>query len=242
MLGLVHRPAWGQDGWLGALTLSFDYYSVEIDDAIQARAPADLIQACVETLNPAFCQVVQRSGQGMVELVDNRLQNIGGIRASGLDMALRAQSQPGAAGQFHLAVNATRLNEYIERIRKPDGALASTDFAGKITAETFQRAFPKWRCTAKLDWQRGNWGAGLRLRYVSRLLQPAGDFLESEAYLDIQVYRQALRDGRLKAALGANNLLNNDPAICTACGFVNMSLVAHDLPGVLGYLRMTVDL
>ena len=242
MLGLVHRPAWGQDSWLGALTLSFDYYSVEIDDAIQARAPADLIQACVETLNPAFCQVVQRGGQGMVELVDNRLQNIGGIRASGLDLALRAQSQPGPAGQFHLAVNATRLNEYIERIRKPDGALASTDFAGKITAETFQRAFPKWRCTAKLDWQRGNWGAGLRLRYVSRLLQPAGDFLESETYLDIQVYRQALRGGRLKAALGANNLLNNGPAICTACGFVNMSLVAHDLPGVLGYLRMTVDL
>ena len=242
MLGLVHRPAWGQDGWFEALTLSFDYYSVEIDNAIQARAPADLIQACVETLNPASCQTVQRDGQGMVELVDNRLQNIGGIRASGMDLALRAQSWLGAAGQFRLTVNATRLNEYIERIRKPDGALASAEFAGKITAESFQRAFPKWRCTAKLDWRRGNWGAGLALRYVSRLVQPSGDFLESEAYLDIQVRWQALRGGRLKAALGANDLLNNDPAICTACGFANMSLVAHDLPGVVGYLRMAVDL
>ena len=243
MLGLTYRPIWGQGGnWLQTLTLSADFHSVRIEDAIQGRAPADLITACVETLAPAFCAGVQRDGQGMIELVENKLQNIGGIRASGLDLALEAQSQPSAAGQFRLAVNATHLNEYIERIRNPDGSLTTTEFTGSITEETLQRAFPKWRYTAKLDWRRGKWGAGLTLRYVSRLTQPSGDVLGSEAYLDVQMRREVLRGGRLTAILGANNLLNNDPAICTACGIVNMSLVAHDLPGVVGYLRMTMDL
>ena len=242
MLGFAYRPAWGQGGWLDALSLSADYHSVEIEDAIQGRAPADLIQACVETLDPAFCQGVQRDGQGMIELVDNRLQNIGGIKASGWDLALAAQSPPTAAGQFRLTLNATRLSKYIERIRNPNGSLTTTEFTGTLTEETFQRAFPKWRFTTKLDWQRGNWAAGLTLRYVSRLTQPNGDILGSEAYLDMQIRREALLNGRLTATLGANNLLNNDPAICTACGIVNMSLVAHDLPGVVGYLRMVVDL
>ena len=242
MLGFAYRPAWGQGGWLDALTFSTDYYSVEIEDAIQGRAPADLIQACVETLDPAFCQGVHRDGQGMIELVDNRLQNIGGIQASGWDLALTAQGPHTAAGQFRLAVNATRLNEYLERIRNPDGSLTTTEFTGTLTEETFQRAFPKWRGTAKLDWRRGDWAAGLTLRYVSRLTQPNGDVLGSEAYLDMQIRREALLNGRLTATLGANNLLNNGPAICTACGIVNMSLVTHDLPGVLGYLRMVVDI
>lgn len=242
MLGLAYRPSWAQGGWLDALTFSADYHSVKIDDAIQGRAPADLIQTCVETLDPALCQGVQRDGQGMIELVDNKLQNIGGIKASGWDLALTAHGPHTAAGQIRLAINATRLNKYIERIRNPNGSLTTTEFTGTVTEETFQRAFPKWRYTAKLDWQRGNWAAALTLRHISRLTQPNGDILGSEAYLDMQIRREALLNGRLTATLGANNLLNNHPAICTACGIVNMSLVAHDLPGVVGYLRMAVDL
>ena len=101
MLGLTYRPIWGQGGnWLQTLTLSADFHSVRIEDAIQGRAPADLITACVETLAPAFCEGVQRDGQGMIELVENRLQNIGGIRASGWTSPWRRQSQPAPPGSF----------------------------------------------------------------------------------------------------------------------------------------------
>ena len=242
-LGLALRPHWGQDAaWLETLTLSADYHSVEIDNAVQGRAPADLVNACVETLEPLFCRGVRRTDQGRIELVDNQLQNIGGIQASGLDLAVDAQSPPSAAGRFRVSVNATRLHEYIERVRNPDGNFSAVKHTGAITEETFQRAFPKWRLTAKWDWLRGAWGVGLSLRYISSLTQPSGDALPPQAYLDVQVRREALLNGRLTAALGANNVLNKEPPICSACGPFNISPVAHDLPGVLGYFRVAVNL
>ena len=242
-LGLALRPHWGQDAaWLETLTLSADYHSVEIDNAVQGRAPADLVNACVETLEPLFCRGVRRTDQGRIELVDNQLQNIGGIQASGLDLAVDAQGPPSAAGRFRVSVNATRLHEYIERVRNPDGNFSAVKHTGAITEETFQRAFPKWRLTAKWDWLRGAWGVGLSLRYISSLTQPSGDALPPQAYLDVQVRREALLNGRLTAALGANNILNKEPPICSACGPFNISPVAHDLPGVLGYFRVAVNL
>ena len=39
--------------------------------------------------------------------------------------------------------------------------------------------------------------------------------------------------------IGFNNLLDEDPAFCDACGVIGMSPVSHDLPGRVGYVRFT---
>ncbi len=76
--GIVFSSAPSAD-WIENLTLSADYYDLTIDDAIQGRTPSDVIAACVATLDPLFCGLVPRTADGVLGVIDNRLQNIGGI-------------------------------------------------------------------------------------------------------------------------------------------------------------------
>ena len=249
MLGFVYRPSWLENrGWVETLSISADAYAIEVADAIEGRAPGDLIDVCVQTLSPVFCASVRRDRLGTIELVDNRLQNIGGIRATGADFRLDYLAPAIALGQLAIAFSATQLGEYEERTRAVDGlpaggAQAAKELAGEITSETFQRAFPKWRWTIKADWRRGNWLGGATVRYVSALRQSGGDQLDPERYLDLRLqYRGAWLERQFTATAGVNNVLNNEPGPCTVCGAANMSLVAHELPGIYGYLGMSLQL
>ena len=243
LLGWVLRPARLQASRLShALTLSVDYHRTEILDAIQGRSPAEVVDACVQGLRPEHCSLVRRDSSGHIEIVDNPLANIGGIETSGVDIALDYQAPPGRAGEFRLRLDATHLADYVEWTRAADGSKAAVDYTGMITSETFQRAFPRWRATARLDWRRGDWGAGLALRHVARLKEPSGAKLGSRLYADVRLERSGLWGGRLAAALGFNNLFNEAPPVCMVCGLVSFSAVAHDLPGVFGYFRMALAL
>ncbi len=71
-----------------------------------------LILACVNTLDPFFCDAVQRTSSGLINLVDNQLQNIGAIEASGYDVGIRYATEVTRVGQFDLALNATLLDNY----------------------------------------------------------------------------------------------------------------------------------
>ena len=241
--GFAYRPRWARSSlWVQDLKLSADYYRLDLDDAIQGRNPGDIITACVETLAPLFCDAVQRTGRGAVRRVENQLRNIGGIDAAGVDLALEWLLPPRPLGQLRARVNATRLVDFVELTANPDGSFAATDLVGAITSETFQRAFPKWRGMARLDWTRGGWAAGLTFRYVSSLKQPSGNVMGAEFYTDLLMrYRLQWREQALTVTLGVNNLLNNNPGVCDACGLVSLSPVAHDLPGVVGYARLSLE-
>jgi len=223
-----------------------DYYRIEIDDAIQGRNPAEVAVACIETLDPFFCDRVERSGTGSINLVDNQLQNIGGIETSGLDIAVSYTSPQTRIGQFRWNFDATHLAEYTEETEQPDGSTLETDFEGSVTDETFQRSFPEWRFTSTADWFYRNWSASLIFRFVSELDElandaPTGNELDSEFYTDVRAgYRVPFLDDELMVTLGVNNLFDNDPPVCrVSCGVIGMSPISHDLPGRLGFLRVS---
>lgn len=241
--GVVYSPSWVENaGWIDSLTVSIDYYDIEIDDAVQGRDPGDIITACVETLDPFFCDAVDRGATGAVNLVDNQLQNIGGIKSSGLDFALKYASPMTRFGQFNLSFNATYLDEYLELTANPDGSLNVNDRTGTITNETFQRAFPEWRAVTKIDWLRDRWGVGLTFRYVDDMEQPSGNTLDSKFYTDLQVrFTAPFSDDGFVFVVGANNIFDVDPAVCDSCGVINMSPVVHDLPGTVGYVRLSYE-
>jgi iron complex outermembrane receptor protein len=197
----------------------------------------------VETLDPFFCDAVERGGVGSINLVDNQLQNIGGIETSGLDIGLRYLGPTSRIGSFSLSVDATYLDDYTELTANPDGSVNVNDFTGTITDETFQRAFPEWRVMTKVDWLLASWVAGITFRYVDSMEQPSGNTLESKVFTDVQVgYRLGMGDNRLSITLGANNVFDVEPAVCDACGTANMSPVVHDLPGTVGYIRLSYEM
>lgn len=230
---------YGGSGW----TVSVDFYDLEIDRAVQGRDPADVVTACVETLDPFFCDRVERTRTGLINLVDNQLQNIGGIQASGGDFSFRWTSPAWSFGRINYSLNATYLDDFTELTRNPDGSFAEIDRTGTLTNETFQRAFPEWRALSTIDWNLRRYSAGLVLRYVHDMEQASGNTLDSRVFTDLQGrYELPYKDNRLTFVLGSDNVLDEDPAVCDSCGVIGMSPVVHDLPGRIVYARLEIDI
>ncbi len=234
--GFVYSPSRARGGgW----TVSLDFYDVEIEDAIQGRDPGDVIDACVETLDPFFCDAVERAASGLINLVDNQLQNIGAVEASGADFGFRWSSAQTGIGRFDVRLNATYLDKYTELTRNPDGSLTSTDRTGTMTDETFQRAFPEWRALATLDWSRNRWSGSLTGRYTHDMIMASDNRLSSRIFTDLRVtYAVPRANDALDLTLGVNNVFDENPATCDACGVIGMSTVVHDLPGTVLFGRL----
>jgi iron complex outermembrane recepter protein len=239
--GIVYSPGWAEgQSWSDGLTLSLDWYEVEIENAVQGRSPGELIDACVQTLDPFFCDGTPRTSSGQLDTVQNKLQNIGGIDASGLDFSVSYLTPDSGIGNFTLNLNATYLSEYVERTRNPDGSESVNDLTGRHPNETFFRAFPEWRAVTSVDWGLDRWSATLRFRWVDEMLLDSGSTLDSVVFTDVRAsWSPGWMDDALTFTLGFNNVLDEDPPVCDACGVISMSPVSHDLPGRVGYLRLS---
>jgi len=239
--GIVYSPSWSERlSWSDGMTISVDYYSVEIDDAVQGLSPGELIDACVTTLDPFFCDNTPRTNSGQLDTVQNKLQNIGGIDASGMDILFTYLSPETSLGAFTLSVNATYLEEYAETTNNPDGSVSRRDLAGTHPDETFFRAFPEWRTVTTLDWMRDRFSGSIRVRWVDEMLLDSGSTLDSVAFTDLQLrYSPDWGGDALTVSVGFNNLFDENPPVCDACGVIGMSPVAHDLPGRVGYVGFT---
>ena len=239
--GLVWSPGFADNaGWTSGLTISVDFYDLQIDDALESPDPGDIITACVDTLDPFFCDSVPRTASGQVGLVDNQLGNIGAVESSGFDIGVNYASPDTGIGQFTVNLNATYLDEYIEKSFSPDGSLVSTDRTGLHTDETFPRAFPEWRAVTTVNWTMDRWAANLAFRWVDEMTLTGGEIVDSVVFTDLQVrYNPSFLDDAVTVAIGFINLFDEDPPVCFPCGVIGLSPVSHDLPGTQGYIRFT---
>lgn len=236
--GVVWNKEFGAR-WIEGMTLSLDYYDLSIDDAIQSAIPADIVVACVNTLNPFFCDRVPRGPTGVLGVVDNQLQNIGGIDASGADIALRYVGPETDFGQFNASVTATYLDDYTETVERADGTIVSTNRTGTHTNETFQRAFPEWRAVTSVDWMLDRWSANLAFRWTDSLTDANGGEVDSAMFTDLRVsYNPSFGGDAVSISVGFRNLFDEDPPLL-ATSTIGMSNVLHDLPGRVGYVRFS---
>jgi len=238
--GVVYSPAWSEgQAWSDGITLSLDYYSVEITDAVQGLSPGELIDACVETLDPRFCANTPRTGSGQLDTVQNELQNLGAIDASGVDIAFSYLSPETSIGTFTLDVDATHLAEYKETTNNPDGTQSVNDLTGQAPDETFFRAFPEWRAVTSVGWSLSRFTGSLRFRWFDEM-ENEGTKLDSAMFTDLRLsWNPSFADDSMTITLGFNNVLDEDPPVCQNCGVIGFNPVVHDIPGRVGYLRFT---
>ena len=239
--GFVYSPAWAEgQSWTDGMTFSLDFYNLEINNAIQGQNPGDLIDACAETADPFFCDDVPRTSSGQLGVVNNQLQNIGGIDASGFDIMLDYVSPETSIGQFNVRIDATKLSEYKERLSNPDGTVSVNDLSGQHTDETFARAFPDLRVNTSVNWMMNRWSGSLMFRWVDDMTTSDGSNLDSTMYTDLRAsWNPDFMDDSVTITLGFNNVFDEDPPVCFPCGVIGLSTVSHDLPGRVGYLRFT---
>lgn len=258
-VGLTFAPDW--DGFfLHNFVAEANYYDIEITGAIQAPNAQALLDGCVATLDPAFCDSITRNSAGFITSFSNQLTNIGGINTRGLDWSMRFDLPLGGT---NLNVNwlSTRLFDYTELTPISSGFLEESR-EGKLRS-TPQQAFPRLKSTLIADWDLGSLSIRNTWRYISGLTEQCRGFtaiqgisgaigcsnynplddglstnrLKAKLYMDLSASLAV--NERAELTLGVNNVLDTDPPPCFSCQAGGYDPATYDVPGQFGYVRLT---
>ncbi|GHE31559.1 TonB-dependent receptor plug domain-containing protein [Vulcaniibacterium thermophilum] len=161
-LGLVWSP-----GFAPGLSMSLDWWKIEIEDPIQAIGIQQAIDDCylaLPTERDAFaCSLITRDPTtGDVADVNATLTNQGSADIEGYDFTVDYTFETGF-GKFSVNWDNAYISKYETRI---SDASAPVSRVGNYSTN-----FPVWRLRSNLsvNWERGDWDASLKGRWYSAL-------------------------------------------------------------------------
>jgi outer membrane receptor protein involved in Fe transport len=153
--GVVLKPR-----WVDNLSFSFDYWKVEVEDAVNVIPINTLLtNLCYDVnqdpnTNP-FCAFIQRDPTGAatgglvggVTQVVQTNQNVQSIETSGVDLALQYQYDFGAPGLFQFRADTTRVIRW-DLQGVPGGPV--THYAGTLPG--VNGSVPEWKANGTVGW------------------------------------------------------------------------------------------
>jgi iron complex outermembrane recepter protein len=158
--GVVVNPT-----FLGAMTLSVDYYNIRIKDAIDAYSNSDIQLQCYDTTtaaaaNPFCADIVRNPLTGQITQIVQRQVNLSSINTSGIDVAFSYRfglESLGIPGRFDVRYDGTHILKQETRFQGING-LVVNDYAGDLSQGSF-----KYRARGSLSWAIGP----VRLRWTT---------------------------------------------------------------------------
>ena len=134
-LGAVFTPRWLDD-----FSLTADYFSIEIDDAINILGTQQVLNACVDlpSINNVFCDSINRDADGNLLLVRNQNINVSQFTREGVDIEARYRLDVGA-GSIDFSALATYISTS-ETVIAPGAATG-----GETIDENGEIGQPDWR-------------------------------------------------------------------------------------------------
>ena len=214
-IGTVYRPS-----YLEGFSVTLDYWSVEIEDAIAAVGSADILRGCYDSVNyPGleYCNQFTRRADGGLNSLTTFSQNFASIEAEGYDLSVNYLFSIGA-NDFGVSLVGTRqekLNRYVNPLDMSD-----------VDVDLEEIRTPETTGNIELSWTRGDLSMSFQTTYQSRqayreveealgtngyqqLFGAGGGFFGSTLIHDINVSYQ-LEEG-LAVFGGINNLTDEEP-------------------------------
>jgi len=151
-VGLVLEPRWVKN-----LSATIDYYNIEVSKSINRFGGGYIVSQCEVQNNPEFCARVTRDSDGVITILNDVRQNIGGDKVSGLDLAAR-YVLPTAFGRFAFVFDGTYL---IKRDQ--------IDAGGGVTKGKDRYDLgvnPTWKFNVGGSYAFQKYTAGLTARYI----------------------------------------------------------------------------
>jgi outer membrane receptor protein involved in Fe transport len=170
--GIVFTPT-----FVPGLSVTVDYFNIEITDAIGGIGADTILLACTRTSDPFFCGLINRDASGSLwrsanGFVVNTTQNIGGFSTSGIDAQVNYRKEIGDLGTLTFNFLGTWLDELVVDTGIDIPGLDRTfDCVGLYGNVCSNGAFssgpnPEWRHQARLGFNFKNGiGASVRWRY-----------------------------------------------------------------------------
>jgi iron complex outermembrane receptor protein len=205
-------------GAAAGAAVTLDYWKIEKSNTIDTLNPAvlfahfdrfaasNIVRGPVEAAFPNL--------PGPIQYVVLREQNLGDLRASGVDVDVRLPLGDSPLGRVELDLAGTYVIDWKEQL---DGV----DFTSLVSSKSDDSApVPRWKHYATLDWQSGAWGATLAQRFQSGYrdanvdragnpLSVAPRNVSSYSLLDLQARYTGVRD--VTVTLGVLNLADRAP-------------------------------
>ena len=256
--GLVFTPSFLED-----LTVSIDYFDIEITDAVGTAPTSEVISACYASpgfsdplcaliVGPAFPGVDETPSPAAPTRRNSNLQisgvlqssaNLATYQTSGIDFQVDYGFETGL-GLIDLRVTGTYLSEYDYLPFSGGELIQLAGFFGGDPAFGNPAAFAEWQVNYGVTLTRDDWGANLTARYMSATddidAAPANlsNVADAITYLDLQGYYNW---NDITFTVGMRNLTDEEPPYVTAYDDMNTLQFSYDTQGRYIYGRASIS-
>lgn len=238
-VGLVWEPT-----FTSGLSLTLDYWEIEIADSIQEIPGSEKLAICYETgtLDHPFCAPESHTRDpltGEVNFLSSQPSNVGEETASGIDLGVVYATQVRGLNA-DVSWNISYLDEYDVT---PFKGAEPIKYAGMITGGS--GSYTHWRsdATATVGGERwsGTWG----VQYIGKADDintdtGPGSKVDSLFYHNVQFSYRVTDE--INVAFGVDNLFDEDAPYVASWTDANTDTMTYDLLGQRWYLRASWNL
>ncbi|MGI2171227.1 TonB-dependent receptor domain-containing protein [Shewanella sp. MF05960] len=209
-LGVVYQP-----GFIDGLSITTDYWNIEIENAISVVDSQNILNRCVDSKNGIdneYCKLITRDSSTS-EITEIRQQslNISALEAAGIDFDI-SYTFEAFNGDVRTNIVATRLLKRKDFLfqDEPD---AFEEFAGTA-------GYAKWQANWSINYAIDNWDYSWRTRYIQAVdlytnytLDNNANPSSAMAYGDYYISDASVSysfDSGISLKFGIDNLFNRD--------------------------------
>jgi outer membrane receptor protein involved in Fe transport len=247
-LGIVFTPR-----LIPGLSLTVDYYSITIDNAIGTIGASNILQGCYQNLNDQYCSLIVRNNAGTIQYISDVNQNIAQKSTAGIDFSVR-YAVPTSIGRFAFAFDGNWLDHFDSTLNLATG---TTTIHGKGIYDLGVN--PAIKATSTIDYANGGFFTGVLGRYVGAFTEcsnpsdpttAAGGLCTGGTGYNRQVPSYFVTDvhagysfktsyGRTSFFAGISNLFDVNPPYIYSAALANSDPTAYDYLGRFVYGRIT---
>lgn len=241
--GLVWTPAFSD----GGLSLTVDYWQVEIEDGISSLGAQFILEDCYIRQNADSCSRITRTvDYNISQLVDTNV-NVADQGASGVDTELRYSFET-SFGEFETSLLWAYL---IERTKTPNEFSAEIGLGGRYTNPTAEDggAYARNKVNYSIQWHRDGLSIAYLGEYIHDLVADTQFCCRSGAIyvhdVDSQLYHDlvgsySFSQGTTVSA-GITNLTDEEPPFIDSGFNASTDPATYRLFGRGYYLRLSHD-
>ncbi|MEZ0498207.1 TonB-dependent receptor plug domain-containing protein [Sphingomonas sp. IW22] len=214
--------------WLPGLSVSFDWYKIEIDDVIGSLGAGDIVNYCFQNILPETCNSFNLENPNGPNFINVQSFNFASIETEGFDIEASYQwrNPLGLPGNFVVRALATHIAKYVSDNGLPN--TISSDSAGQNFGAT-----PDWKWLATQSYSNDRFSFLIQERWFSegvinnnyiecepgtcpvpgpnyQTISPEDNFVPGAFYMDIGGTYNLTEE--VTAYFKVDNLFDRDPA------------------------------
>jgi iron complex outermembrane recepter protein len=223
------------------LSLTLDYFNIDISDAIQSKGASLILTNCYERGIEEDCNRIHRDPlqSNAIDYIDDPSSNVGGTATRGIDFAVAYAHHAGEHNFRHQFEGSYLLSMEL------DNSLQILEGKGNYDLG----AFPSLKTNFTSTWSHKGYGAGVNVRYIGGFDEcKESDCNGGAPSRDVPVNVTADLFGSLSfkgtagittLALGINNLTDQDPSLIYSGFAADSDASTYDYMGRFYYMRLS---